>query len=207
MTVDYNTPDYVMLEDLTNNIYMFSGAKTYQNVRLTTDLLKDNELRNNYYKFKEAASKIFTDFQDKHLRVEYNTAIGNSQMAANWQRIEYNKDAMPLLQYQTAGDGRVRPTHASLDNIIRPVDDKFWDLYYPKNGWNCRCTVIQISEGEITDMRGFKKPNDVPNEFLMNSGKDKIIFSKEHPYFDVAKGDKKFAKENFDMPIPKPPKK
>ena len=39
--------------------------------------------------------------------------------------------------------------------------------------------------------------------FKMNPGKDKVIFNKEHPYFDVAPKDKDFAKRNFDLPIPK----
>ncbi len=202
-SVAFESPDYVMLKDLTDNIYMFSGAKTYQHVRATTDLLKDNDIKQSFYKFKAKASEVFTMYNEAHLQAEYQTAIGSSRMAAEWQRIEENKEVLPLLQYQTVGDARVRPTHASLDNIIRPVDDKFWSNYYPPNGWRCRCTVIQLEEGEVTDMRGFKKPNDVPEAFLMNSGKDKIVFSDKHPYFKVAKGDKTFAKKNFDLPIPK----
>ena len=37
----------------------------------------------------------------------------------------------------------------------------------------------------------------------MNSGKDGYIFSKDHPYFKVAKKDVALAKNNFDLPIPK----
>ena len=103
---------------------------------------------------------------------------------------------MPYLKYQTAGDSRVRPTHAELDNITRDVDDPFWDNYMPPNGWNCRCTAIQISDGTVTDLKGFSKPNDVPDVFMMNVGKDKMIFSKEHPYFQVDKKYKEYAKKN-----------
>jgi hypothetical protein len=57
----------------------------------------------------------------------------------------------------------------------------------------------------VTDLTGFVKPNDVPAEFMMNSGKDGYIFKEKgegkHPYFDVAPGDKELAKRNFNLPI------
>lgn len=203
----FGSPDFEMLEDLTDNIYMFSGAKTYQQVRGVTDLLKDVELKSNFYRFKDKAKMLLTDYNEVYLKAEYQTAIGSSRMAGEWMRIDEAKDILPLIQYQTVGDSRVRPEHAALDNIIRPVEDKFWNTLYPPNGWNCRCTVIQLADGEVTDLRGKTNLYDnVPHEFRMNSGKDRVIFKEQgedkHPYFDVAKGDKAFAKRNFDLPIP-----
>ena len=40
------------------------------------------------------------------------------------------------------------------------------------------------------------------DEFRINAGKERIVFSKEHPYFDIAPKDKNFAKTNFGMPMP-----
>ena len=207
ISVEWGSPDYEMLADLSENIYMFSGAKTYQNVRSLTDLLRDNELKQNFYKFQERAKPFMEEFNSAYLKAEYNTAISSSRMAGEWQRIEAEKDVLPYLQYQTVGDGRVRPDHAVLDGIIRKVDDRFWDTLYPPNGWNCRCRVISLAEAEQTDLRGKSNLYDnVPKEFRMNSGKDKIIFqdkgATKHPYFDIAKGDKDFAKRNFDLPTP-----
>lgn len=208
LSVEWGSPDFLMLKDLQENIYMFSGAKTYQNVRSLTGLLVDNELKQNFYKFKEKAMPLMKDFNENYLRAEYQTAIGSSRMAAEWQRIEEDKDLLPYLQYETVGDGRVRPEHAALDNIIRKVDDPFWNTLYPPNGWNCRCIVLSLAEGEVTDLRGKKGLYDnVPREFRMNTGKDRIVFKGKgkgkHPYFDIAKGDKDLARKNFNLPIPK----
>ena len=38
--------------------------------------------------------------------------------------------------------------------------------------------------------------------FKMNPGKERVVFDKDHPYFDVAKKDVAFAKTNFGLPIP-----
>jgi hypothetical protein len=133
-------------------------------------------------------------------------------MGAEWKRIEADADVLPVLKYQTVGDGRVRPTHAALDNIVRPITDAFWKQYYPPNGWRCRCTVTQLAEDDepLTDLAGFNPPDDVPPLFRMNTGQDGYIFKErgkdKHPYFDISKGDKENAKVNWGLPIPQPPK-
>jgi len=203
---EYEKVDELLVADLTNNIYLFSAAKDYQQVRTLTSMLADPELKSYFYKFKEAAQPILHDYNVAYLQTEYYTAKGSGRMAAFWDRIKQESDVLPLLQYQTVGDARVRPTHAELDNIIRPVNDAFWKDYYPPNGWRCRCTVQQLSEGALTDLSEFVKPNDVPPEFMMNSGIDGYVFKErgkgKHPYFDVAKGDKELAKNNFNLPLP-----
>jgi SPP1 gp7 family putative phage head morphogenesis protein len=202
--------DEILVADLTNNIYIFSGAKTYQQTRAMTAMLADPELQSNFYKFKEAVRPMFTLYNEDYLQAEYQTAKASARMASDWKRIEADADVLPLLQYQTVGDGRVRPTHQALDNIIRPISDPFWKQYYPPNGWRCRCTVIQLSEGEETDLSKFTPPEDVPPLFRMNAGIDGYVFKEKgkdkHPYFDIAKGDKEMAKKNWNLPIPQAPR-
>jgi len=203
--------DEVLTADLLNNIYVFSGAKTYQQTKALTALLAVPEYQSNFYAFKRAAEPIFGIYNQDYLQAEYQTAKASARMASDWKRIEMDADVLPLLQYQTVGDGRVRPTHAALDNIIRPISDPFWKQYYPPNGWRCRCTVIQLSEGQETDLSKFTPPEDVPPLFRMNAGQDGYVFKSKgkdkHPYFDIAKGDKEAAKVNWNLPpLSTPPK-
>ncbi len=200
--VQWGSPDYEMIKALRENIYIFSGAKQYQQVRAMSDLLTGEGKINSFYEFKKKAKEIFTTYNEHHLAAEYNSAISQARSASQWQTIEAEKDVLPMLIYKTAEDARVRITHASMDNIARPVVDKFWDNYFPPNGWNCRCTVDQSESKDKTDMRTFRHPTDVPDIFMMNAGKDRIIFSPKHPYFDVAPKDKAFAKQNFNLPMP-----
>lgn len=200
--VQYESLDYYMLRDLRENVYIFSGAKTYQQTREVSALLLKDGYKQQFGQFKKEAKQILTEYNENYLRSEYNSAIAQARTASQWMEIERTKDVLPMLTYQTAGDGRVRPTHVALNHISRPVDDKFWDVYMPPNGWNCRCDVEQSSDAIKTDLRGFKKPDDVPDIFQFNAGKERIIFSPKHPYFDVAAKDKTLAKNNFNLPLP-----
>lgn len=198
-SVMYASEDYYMLKALRDNIYIFSGAKTYQQTREVSSLLVGEKIEG-FNDFRKKARQILIDYNENYLRTEYQSAIQQSRSASQWMEIGREKDEM--LTYHTVGDARVRPTHVALDDITRPVDDKFWDLYFPPNGWNCRCTVLQGDSDEKTDMRGFKAPDDVPDIFKFNAGKERIIFSPKHPYFKVAPRDKEWAKQNFGMPMP-----
>lgn len=195
-----SSEDSLLLQELTTNTYIFSAAKTYQQVRDMQALLV--QYKNRPDLFIKEASKVFDDYNKNWLATEFVTAKSTARSAKNWGGIDRNSNILKYLEYDTVGDSRVRPTHAELDGITRPVDDAFWSSYYPPNGWRCRCSVKQHADvPALTPMKGFKKPEDVPDMFLFNAGKDKIIFSPEHPYFDVAKGDKNLALNNFNLPL------
>jgi SPP1 gp7 family putative phage head morphogenesis protein len=193
--------DQLLLNELIENVYVFSGAKTYQQVRDIQALLVKYPHRSDL--FLKHASALFDDYNKDWLATELITAKGTARSAKNWNGIERDKYILKYLTYETVGDSRVRPTHAELDGITRPVDDQFWDSYYPPNGWRCRCSTTSHEDvKQLTPMKDFKKPDDVPDIFLFNPGKDKIIFSPEHPYFKVAKNDRALAQQNFNLPMP-----
>lgn len=47
-------------------------------------------------------------------------------------------------EYATVGDDRVRPSHAALDGTRLPKEDPLWRTIMPPNGYNCRCTVMEV---------------------------------------------------------------
>jgi SPP1 gp7 family putative phage head morphogenesis protein len=204
LQVQWGTPNAEMLSSLRENVYIFSGAKNYQMTKDMSQYLATDKGLRPFNEFANEARKTFDTYNKNYLTAEYNSAVAQSRMAAIWQEIEREKHLYPMLQYETVGDGRVRPEHAVLDGIVKPVDDKFWNKFYPPNGWNCRCFTIQSNDAVATDLTGMRKPNEkeVPEIFRFNSGKTKQVFSPKHPYFNVAKEDKELAKTNFGLPIP-----
>ncbi len=182
--VDYDSADYNMLQSLEKNVYQFSAAKNYQQIKSMSLALKDADGKiRTFTDFRNEAMKVAETYLGNYLRIEYDTAVGSAQMAAKWVTFEDEKDAVEMLRYVTAHDNRVRPAHRLLDGVTREVDDKFWDHYYPPNGWNCRCDVIQVVGGRRTDKIQIPDDEDVPHIFRTNMAKEGLVFPKDHPYF------------------------
>ncbi len=51
-------------------------------------------------------------------------------------------------EYVTVGDDRVRPSHQALNGFRAPKDDPRWSVRMPPNGFNCRCSVVEIFTNE-----------------------------------------------------------
>lgn len=184
---------------LNQNLYRFSAAKTYQ------ELAKINLARQNnpnFADFKKEALKINQQYNVQYLQTEFNTANRSGAMAEKWEKIQKQKSLYPNLTYKTVKDNRVREEHRNLQDVTKPVDDPFWDKWYPPNGWHCRCYVTQ-TDGEVTP--GEFKGNPTPG-FHGNVGKSDMIFNEnEHPYFVFPAEDAKNIKASFEtMKIAEP---
>ncbi|SUT91402.1 phage head morphogenesis protein, SPP1 gp7 family [[Actinobacillus] rossii] len=70
--------------------------------------------------------------------------------AGRYQRLMDNVDNRPYWQYSAVGDNRTRPAHMALHGRIYRYDAPFWATFYPPNGFNCRCTVIALSDRDLT---------------------------------------------------------
>jgi SPP1 gp7 family putative phage head morphogenesis protein len=196
--VDFNTPDEKMLAKLEESVYQFASAKNYQQLKAISQALIDEQGKlRNFSAFRRAAAEINNEFVNQWLEVEYNYAVASSQMASRWQRIEATKETLPLLEYMTVGDDRVRLEHQELEGITLPVDDEFWNSYYPPNGWNCRCDVMQHDTGTITNKDTIVYPEKMPDMFKYNSGKADFVFPKNHPYYDGLPGDVKLQADKL----------
>jgi len=199
---------FAVYQKLRTNVYVFSAAKQYQQVRTMSKFIEKNGVRSTWKDFKEQAEEVFGEYNKNYLRAEYITAVGQSQMAEEWVNAVQQEDILPMLEYRTQRDARVRDEHAALDGITLPINHKFWNTYMPKNGWRCRCFTVQREAMPSTDLKSrdlsdLDDEKKFPKVFRMNPGKDGLIFNPAfHPYFKVAPGDANLRANNFNMPLP-----
>ncbi|MDD7303045.1 MAG: phage minor head protein [Prevotellaceae bacterium] len=133
-----------MRRRLERSNYIFSGMKTFHELNEAfPSLLDENGNRKPFERFLNDVQKIDKTYNGNYLRAEYNFVQASAQMAARWEGFMRDGDRYNL-QYRTAGDKKVRPEHAALDRVTLPITDPFWETYCPPNGWNCRCTVVQV---------------------------------------------------------------
>lgn len=77
--------------------------------------------------------------------------------------------------YLTEADDRVRDTHAAMHGVVRDKQDPIWSIWWPPNGWNCRCITMSIAdERQETDLRtiGGARPDE---GFAFNSGQQVLL--------------------------------
>ena len=101
----------------------------------------------------------------RRLNTIYRVNMQSAYSAARYQRMRDNVDNRPYWQYSAVGDERTRPAHLALSGKIYRYDDPFWATFYPPNGFNCRCSVIALSDRDLK-RRGMDKPDD-SSEFLV----------------------------------------
>lgn len=194
--LERNIPEK-MTRALDENIFLFSGFKTYHEMNDASRLLKDEDGGfKSFDRFLQDVKAIDASYNQNWLYAEYNFATASTQMAAKWADIERDGDEYDL-QYRTALDGLVRPEHAALEGITLPPSDKFWNEYYPPNGWNCRCTAVQVlkdkyptsdsdqacAAGERATTQIGKNGENKAAMFRFNPGKAGKVFPPKHPYY------------------------
>lgn len=188
---------------LENNAFIFSGLKTFHSLNeVGLSLVDDKGGIKPFETFRQDVAKINEKYNKNYLYAEYNHAVTSSQMAAKWHDFEQDGDRYNL-QYRTAGDERVRAEHQALHNITLPPSDPFWSQFLPPNGWNCRCTVVQVRKNryQISDSAkaveiGEEITADPKKQiFRFNPGKELKIYPDKHPYNKAPKEVKKVIAE------------
>ena len=97
----------------------------------------------------------------RRLRTIFETNLKTAYAAGRYQQIQDTKDDFPYLMYDAVKDDRTREEHLAWDGLVLPVDDPWWKTHYPPNGWNCRCSVIQVDERTLGQL-GKSGPDKAP---------------------------------------------
>ena len=85
------------------------------------------------------------------LRTIFDTNLRMAYARGHWERIERLAEVRPYLRYVAVLDARTRPEHMAWHGTVLPWDHPFWKTHYPPCGWYCRCTVIQLSAGDVEE--------------------------------------------------------
>lgn len=217
---DWTVKDNNLLTRVQNNIFAFSGAKTYAEMQELRDAVYENGTLLSPGDFRRRARQINARYNMRYLEVERKQVVVSGTQGSRWLDIEETADTYPYLEYVTARDERVRESHRSLDGLIYPVGDDFWKLYYPPNGWGpCRCTGRKHTEREYQHLKsGYESrtktsmPDSetgqkiagkvVAKPFRHNVGTTEIFERDGHPYFKAnaeAKALQLSAVKNYGM--------
>lgn len=207
----FNTPDTLAYQLMEYNLFEFSASKTEARLAAMTDLLIDqdkNEIRSEA-DFKKLANERVANLNGNYLTTEYNLSVAVGQNSAAYHRFLAEKDTVTsFVQYQTAGDSKVRNEHAKLDGKIFNLSDKEAMKLFPPNGHGCRCEFIQynrtpkpeqvMSGKTAQEMLNADNANWSKSQFNINRGDLKQVFTNEQFYSDIKGLPKKVNEMTYD---------
>lgn len=67
----------------------------------------------------------------------------------------------PYWQYDAVLDSHTRPSHLAMDGKVFPADHPVWDVWFPPNGFRCRCAVRTLSKRQV-EARGLTVEDKFP---------------------------------------------
>ena len=179
-----------MRRRLQRSNYIFSGLKTFHELNEAfPSMIDENGQRKPFERFLNDVRNIDETYNRNYLRAEYNFVASSAEMAAKWEGFMEEGDRYNL-QYRTQNDDKVRPEHAVLDRVTLPPSDSFWEEYYPPNGWNCRCNVVQVRKSkypatphdEAMSLGEQALQKDSKGIFRFNPGIEQKSFPDYNPY-------------------------
>ena len=102
------------------------------------------------------AKKVATGGQHR-LETIYRTNVAAAYEAGRQQVIFNDREDDPFgyVMYSAIMDNRTRPTHKALHGKVMEKSDPAWSSISPPNGYNCRCTIVELTQGQI-DRYGYK---------------------------------------------------
>ncbi len=186
-----SSPSEVMVNSLRESVGVFSGFKTFHEMKEAAGMLLDESGNikpfEQYYKDVQTLNDTYNKF---YLKTEYDFTVASSEMAARWEEQQDDGGGRYLLQYRTVGDNKVRKEHRALEGITLPSSDPFWDSYYPPNGWRCRCTVTKVRAAKYpaTDSKEAMTAGEKATEgkyaemFRFNPGKQRAAYPAYNTY-------------------------
>lgn len=127
------------LKDFKSNMNEFLENKGYEGI---TNFQADNIFRTN----------IQTSFQVGH----YNQMTSPEVLRLR-----------PFWEYDAVNDRHTRPSHLAMNGRVFRADDPIWDIWYPPNGYRCRCGVKTLSERQVKE-RGLVVETEAPRAAEVN---------------------------------------
>lgn len=102
------------------------------------------------------------------LQIIFETCLRSAYAATKWKQIQATKDTHPYLRYLAVQDNQTHPECRALNNIVLPVDDPFWNDFYP---YGCRCTVQALSERAL-EQQGLSITTDADLQNFIENQRD-----------------------------------
>ena len=92
-----------------------------------------------------------SDLEPWHAETVFRTNVQSAYAGGQWTGAKAlaEEGRVAAAEYVATRDDRTRPTHLAMDGWWGPLDSPTWVIWWPPNGWNCRCQVRLLTPEEV----------------------------------------------------------
>lgn len=135
--------------------FTVSGIQQLDVIQAILDSLNDNIKAGGSFaawKRKIEADEIPLELPAHRKELIFRNHAGTAYMHGKCKNAKQNAIARPYAMYNAIGDNRTRPSHLKWHKTVLPINHAWWKTHTPKNGHNCRCDIILLTEKQAKNM-------------------------------------------------------
>jgi len=87
----------------------------------------------------------------RRLKTIFDVNLRMAYAAGKWAQAERTKATHPYTEYSAILDDHTRPEHKEWNGTVVHLDDPWLETHTPPCGWNCRCTLRQLSHADVVE--------------------------------------------------------
>ncbi len=154
---------YARLEHLRQEAWTLSKISDVEQIeQVKQSLVKALAEGKSFREWQQALTPEMLALPRHYQETVFRTAMLSSYNGAKWAHFRAHIGRRPILRYIAVNDHRTRPAHHALHGLMMPVDEERWQQLAPPLGFNCRCTMVSLSDKQAKALGYSGAPEKLP---------------------------------------------
>ena len=154
---------YARLEHLRQEAWTLSKISDVEQIeQVKQSLVKALAEGKSFREWQQALTPEMLALPRHYQETVFRTAMLSSYNGAKWTHFRAHIGRRPILRYIAVNDHRTRPAHHALHGLMMPVDEERWQQLAPPLGFNCRCTMVSLSDKQAKALGYSGAPEKLP---------------------------------------------
>jgi len=85
----------------------------------------------------------------RRLKLIYHNMMMSAYNTGRYEALIRGTKTHPFWRYNAIDDGATRDNHRILNNFVFAFDDLFWSIFFPPNGFGCRCNISGVTAAQV----------------------------------------------------------
>ncbi|WP_392406432.1 phage minor head protein [Cardiobacterium hominis] len=154
---------YARLEHLRHEAWTLSKISDVEQIeQVKQSLVKALAEGKSFREWQQALTPGMLALPRHYQETVFRTAMLSSYNGAKWTHFRAHIGRRPILRYIAVNDHRTRPAHHALHGLMMPVEDERWANLAPPLGFNCRCSLVSLSDKQAKALGYSGAPEKLP---------------------------------------------